>query len=182
MKRGWKLVVMLALLLTSAATRGSMTLFKLEHQGQKGTAVIFSRAMLSLTMCASQCAAVPQCRGFNWQRTYSVCEGLSSYEPTLMDANSNVYVPDIHYSWQLLEYSCPTCLGPHFGLSDWVHDCDPATGALVGVAALSSLDDLDYMLCASFHGLDIDHSNGAFFTPSETLRCQGFFSVVCHLS
>lgn len=89
---------------------------------------------------------------------------------------------DIHYSWQLLEYSCPTCLGPHFGLSDWVHDCDPATGALVGVAALSSLDDLDYMLCASFQGLDIDHSNGAFFTPSETLRCQGFFSVVCHLS
>lgn len=68
-----------------------------------------------------------------------------------------------------LTYSCPTCMGSWpAGKSDWKMDCSPPDGSVaVGVAASSSLSDLDYLICTAPPGLLIDLNDGAMISDSR---------------
>ncbi|XP_069982408.1 uncharacterized protein [Penaeus vannamei] len=74
-----------------------------------------------------------------------------------------IFHTEVQRSSRELLYSCPTCMGSApVGNSDWEMDCSPPDGGVaVGVAALSSLDDLDYLICTAPPELLLNINDGA---------------------
>ncbi|XP_047469065.1 uncharacterized protein LOC125025145 [Penaeus chinensis] len=173
MKKAWKAAMLIALILPTAVNSSSV-IFKKVFEGRRGTNVIFKQIIFAITTCAFKCASVLECRGFNWQKTSGVCEGLS-FLTSIEATDSYMFYRDMDYYWHLLEYTCPTCTGPNWGRYDWIHDCKHGIDMVVGIAVKASLDDLDYMQCGSYYGVLMNTDIGAASPGSNIFSCAEFF-------
>ncbi|XP_042232346.1 uncharacterized protein LOC121873102 [Homarus americanus] len=93
-----------------------------------------------------------------------MCQTLSSLRNVVEDTTCNLYVPDSPSTSVELKFKCENCHGESTpaGLDSWVHQCEPwEESVVVGVAAFSSLSDLDYLLCKTFPGLMLDKTFAA---------------------
>ncbi|XP_042892442.1 uncharacterized protein LOC122266682 [Penaeus japonicus] len=161
MRRVWRAATMAALLISAANSWARM--FLPGERGVRATSVVASPVVSSVVLCAAACSVASGCRGFNWRKTPRECDILSSLRAVESDPDSVIYVPEIQRASLALAYSCPSCMGQApYGNSDWELDCSPPDGGVaVGVAALSSLDDLDYLICTAPPGLLLNINSGA---------------------
>ncbi|KAG7163149.1 hypothetical protein Hamer_G002225, partial [Homarus americanus] len=165
----WWILLLVMTLVVVVTEAGQGVLYLVGEANKRGTNLITSWVAASLSVCCLVChkrvvSSETQCVGFNWVSSSRMCQTLSSLRNVVEDTTCNLYVPDSPSTSVELKFKCENCHGESTpaGLDSWVHQCEPwEESVVVGVAAFSSLSDLDYLLCKTFPGLMLDKTFAA---------------------
>ncbi|XP_064085308.1 uncharacterized protein LOC135200628 [Macrobrachium nipponense] len=172
----------------------SSTSYVVGEAEKQGTSVIESVSVSSTIICAAKCSLSPGCLGFNWislQSSSNNCETLSSLREVDSQKGSNLchwpFYPSPplplsalntdmkavklrHESSNTYKLEPPDATTPY-----WTHSCY-RNGVVVGVASLTDLTDLDFLLCMNFRGMVIGYDSLEGFTVVDGSRNCTYFS------
>ncbi|XP_066963252.1 uncharacterized protein [Macrobrachium rosenbergii] len=142
----------------------------------RGTSVIEADNVSSVIICAVKCSLNSGCLGFNWisSESYSNnCETLSSLRKVASKEDSNLYVTvlNVEMTAVKLRHESPNTYEtpPDATMPTWTHSCFK-NGVAVGLAFLTALKDLDFLLCVKFPGMEIGYDRLEGFTVVDGSR------------